>query len=104
MYNKVADLVYYTRSVDADGFTTKTEVSNKVSVGIESVGRTEKYTAMKADKNPTILFKMRKESWALSKHTVDGRSRYAEQIRYDGELFDVIRDYADSGEVVVTCG
>jgi hypothetical protein len=104
MFKDIAELVYYTDTVDADGFTIATETHIDVYVNVKSVGRQEKYLAMSAGINPTIIFELREEDWELCKHTVDSRSRYADKIRYDGELFNFIKSYATKGMVEVTCG
>jgi len=104
MFNDVAELVYYTDTTDADGFTIATETHIDVFVNKKSVGRQEKYLAMQSGINATIIFELREEDWELCKHMVNSRSKYADAIRYDGELFNFIKSYTDKGMTEVTCG
>ena len=104
MYNDSAELVYYTDTKDADGFTIATETAISVFVTKKSVGRQEKYLAMQSGINPTIIFEMLEDEWELSKHTVDGKYRYADAIRYDTQLYPFIKEYTAKGVTEVVCG
>lgn len=103
MYNDDAELVYYTDTKDADGFTIATETAIAVFVRTKSVGRQEKYLAMQSGVNPTLIFELREEDWELCKHTVDGKYRYADAIRYDTQLYQFIRSYTEKGVTEVVC-
>lgn len=103
MYNDVAELVYYTDTLDADGFTIATETKVDVFVDKKSVGRQEKYLAMQSGVNATIIFNLREEDWELCKHTVDGKYKYADAIRYDTQLYQFVKAYTDKGITEVVC-
>lgn len=98
-----AKLLYFTKSVNANGFTTEVETAIDVDVEIKSIGRTEAYLAMQSDRSPTIIFKLRTMDWELSKHAVDGAPRYAENVRYDGYVYKIIRDYSSGDYTELTC-
>jgi len=100
-----AQLLYFTKSgTSTNGFTPEVETAIDVDVEIKSVGRTEAYLAMQSDRSPTIIFRLRLIDWELSKHAVDGAPRYAEKVRYDGYVYNIIRHYSADGYTELTCG
>lgn len=104
MYNQEIELVYYTREKNGKGVSVPTEVAVGVWADFASAGRQEAYYAMQNNIEGIILFLLREEDWNLCKHTVDGHSKFAEKIRYSGELFDFIKSFTKNGVTEVTCG
>ena len=55
---------------------------------------------------PKINLKIRREDWELTGHINDsGQKEYATKIRYDGAIYDIIKEYhTDRSSVEITCG
>ena len=92
------------KGVDADGFTTNTEVSTSVFADILSVTRSEIVSATQSGQKPAILFSILRMEYESTKHIVDGRPKYIEVVRYDGCLYNFIKEYTKGNMSEVTCG
>lgn len=106
MLNQEIELIYYNHGVDSEGFTTLTEVAVPIFAEALSVTRNELVASMQTDQKPVIIFYVLPIDYDLVKHIVDGRPKYAEAIRYEGCLYNFIKDFHDvkKGLTEITCG
>ena len=97
MFKDIANLIYTQIENDDEGCPVETEEKTEVYVEKMSVTRTEFYRAMKLDRKPTAVFKVRLEDFELTKHIVGKKAVYATKLEYDEAIYDIIRDYSPDG-------
>ena len=96
-----ATLIYITNGRDADGFPVEQEHTVDVWVREKSATRTEYYEALRSGTNVSFVLETRMEDWALSEHiTANGRKAYADRVRYDGGVYDIIRTFKNDKSMI----
>lgn len=110
-----AVLIVVANGQDEDGYAVEEETEYPVLVLQErSVTYNERYLASGFGAGmvehvgviPKIILRLRREDWELTRHVNQaGKKEYASRIRYDGDVYDIIREY-HSGKpyVELTCG
>jgi hypothetical protein len=100
-----AKLMSMTKTLDADGFNVDVAVEYEIFVEKKSVTRSEFYMAMSAGMKPKIVLSTRIENYEQTRTVVDGVAKYAEKIRYEDAVYDIIRTYEkDSAYIELMCG
>lgn len=100
-----ATLIYKGTGTDDDGFDIESITGYEVYASVESVKRTEFYSAMQAGMKPAIMMSVRAEDYEQTKHIVDKTAVYAQAVELDGAEYNIIRAYtADNGMVELTLG
>lgn len=88
-------------------YTQGSEVSkNEVEVFAEkkSVTRTEFYGAYQVGLNPKHIFVVDSLDFELTRKVKDEEEIYAQQIKYNGAVFTIIRSYDNGIEIELTVG
>ena len=100
-----AVLIYTTHGKDADGFPVEQTEEVGVYVREKSATRTEFYEALRSNITVAEVFEIRQEDWNLTRHiTANGKAAYADRIRYDGAVYDIIRAFKnDKSMIEVVC-
>lgn len=88
MKNDVIKLVKVTQTRDTDGFPVETLEEFEVMAQIKSVGRTEFYQAAHEGINVSVIAVINLDDWDEHKS--------ASKVKYDGELYRIIRTYKTS--------
>ncbi len=102
--NEEATLIVNTVSKGSNGFPVKSQKEIPIWVKEKSATRTEFYDAYRAGITVKTVFETRQEDFDLSAHTEDGRKEYATQIKYDGNLYDIVRTYRkDKASIEIVC-
>ena len=105
MAEYTAKLMSMTKTLDADGFNADVAVEYEIFVEKKSVTRSEFYMAMSAGMKPKIILSTRIENYEQTRTVVDGVAKYAEKIRYEDAVYDIIRTYEkDSAWIELMCG
>lgn len=101
-----ATLLYSETAKDEDGFATEKIIEIEIFIlGEKSITRSEYYDAMRSDVSLKIVLEIRQEDFEKSLHLKDGRKYYADRIRYDGEIYRIIRTYKpNKAKIELTCG
>lgn len=83
-----ATLIAVTTTKDADGYTTEHETRSSVFVDVQSVKRSEFYTAHQAGIKIAIVFLVRAADLGN-----------AERVEYGGKSYKIERAYTKAGEI-----
>lgn len=71
----------------------------------KSVGRTEKYEAMRSGIDVSIIFSVRVEDWEMTRHIEAGKPAYARKVLVDGCEYKIIRAFKkEKARIELTCG
>lgn len=91
-----ATLLFIMITQDEDGFFIEQKKEIEIFVTEKSVTRSEFYNALRNDIAVKTILEARIEDFELSEHIVDGKRKYATQIRYNGEVYDIVRTFKKS--------
>lgn len=88
-----------------NGFPEPVRHTVDVYADEKSVGRTEKYEAMRSGIDVSLVLSVRTEDWELTRHTESGRPSYARKVLKDGCEYNIIRAYkTGKARIELTCG
>lgn len=88
-----AVLIWSETGKDKDGFPVETMHEIPVYAEEKSVTRDEFYKSMQAGVSVKIILEVRIEDFELSRHIENERTAYARKLRYNDEIYDIIRTY-----------
>lgn len=88
-----------------NGFPEQARHEIEVYAEEKSVGRTEKYEAMRSGIDVSIILSVRAEDWEMTRHMEAGRPAYARKVLVDGYEYQIIRAYKNGkARIELTCG
>ena len=100
-----AVLIYKNKTTDSCGFDAEEEQRYCIYANMQSVKRTEFYSAMQAGLKPSISIITRIEEFEQTKHIVNKKPIYAQAVEIDGAEYKIIRTYCkDTGTIELTLG
>ena len=88
-----------------NGFPESAKHELEVYAEEKSVGRTEKYEAMRTVINVSTVLSLRIEDWELTRHIEDGKPAYARKVLIDGCEYKIVRAFkTGKARIELTCG
>lgn len=93
MEEEEATLLFVMLGQDEDGFFIEQKKEIGIFVTEKSVTRSEFYNALRNDIAIKTILETRIEDFEMSEHIVDGKKKYATQIRYNEEIYDIVRTF-----------
>lgn len=99
-----ATLIWTEISKDKDGFPQEQEYKADIYAEERSVARQEFYEAMRTGIQAKMILSVRIEDFELSRHEEEGHAAYARKLKYQGEIYDIIRAYkTGKAKMELTC-
>lgn len=93
MYSEQIELVVHYKTTTQSGAVTIAESTKTILGKKKSVNRSEFYAAYAVGLRLSHVWEIVPEEFTLADVTVDGKTYHATHIRYNGELYEIVRTY-----------